>query len=437
MTKYLSSFALCLSLAATTAAASETAPDQDGRQFVWPVHGWIDATGRYPSGSVHPGAADIYSHVWQPIRAARAGKVVFAGLMYQPYPIAYSVVLSHGNGYQTMYGHMANVEPVVSVGDTVTAGQVIGYLGSTGRGNSQHMHFGILKNCPSTTQVCCEPIGGMTCPASSSVRGTTVFIPGLRLGSWVTAGTPVNGGYTPLSRITAQSAPYRIRTFDAVPLLSGASGSASVLTTVPTGTTLTARTSSGGFLNVDYNGRSGWISQGATRADASGVDGFATLIRLKTLGTSASTHKVYASTSTASSVLGTIRGNFYVLGFSSKTDANGAVWYRIMVNAVNPQDGNRRNVKLYGWVQRNVAVATTSAFATGVMTPTTARLGPGPSFAAARTLASDTSLVISDVQNGWYRYRNASANRYEWIGGWDTFVEDASCSISGASCFSQ
>ena len=104
-----------------------------------------------------------------------------------------------------------------------------------------------------------------------------------------------------------------------------------------------------------------------------------------------------------------------------------------MVNAVNPQDSNQRNVKLYGWVQRNVAVATTSAFATAVMTPTTARLGPGPSFTAARTLASDTSLVISDVQNGWYRYRNASANRYEWIGGWDTFVEDASCSISGAA----
>ena len=71
-----------------------------------------------------------------------------------------------------------------------------------------------------------------------------------------------------------------------------------------------------------------------------------------------------------------------------------------MVNAVNPQDGNRRNIKLYGWVQRNVAVATTSAFATAVMTTTTARLGPGPSFAAAGTVAYGTSLVISDVQSG-------------------------------------
>ena len=143
---------------------------------------------------------------------------------------------------------------------------------------------------------------------------------------------------------------------------------------------------------------------------------------------------MYSDTSTSSSVLGTIRGGFYVLGFSSKTDATGAVWYRIMVNAVNPQDGNRRNIKLYGWVQRNVAVATTSAFATTVMTPTTARLGPGPSFAEAGTVANDTSLVISDVQNGWYRYRDASANRYEWIGGWETFVEDASCSVSAAAC---
>ena len=67
---------------------SATAPDVDGQQFVWPVHGWIGATSHYPDGSVHPGAADIYSHVWQPIRAAHAGKVVFAGLMYQPYPLA-------------------------------------------------------------------------------------------------------------------------------------------------------------------------------------------------------------------------------------------------------------------------------------------------------------------------------------------------------------
>ena len=72
MTKHLSSVALCLSLAATPAAASVTAPDQGGPQFLWPVHGWIGATSRYPDGSVHPGAADIYSHVWQPIRAARA-----------------------------------------------------------------------------------------------------------------------------------------------------------------------------------------------------------------------------------------------------------------------------------------------------------------------------------------------------------------------------
>ena len=418
-------------------AASATAPDLDGQQFVWPVHGWIGATSHYDDGSVHPGAADIYSHVWQPIRAAHAGTVVFAGLMYQPYPLAYSVVLSHGDGYQTMYGHMANVTPIVSVGQTVAVNQIIGYLGNTGRGSSQHMHFGILKNCPSATRICCEPIGGMTCPAASSVRGTTVFIPGLELGTWVTAGTHVHGDYAPLSQVAAQSAPYKIKTFDAVPLLSSADGSASVLATVPTNTILTAQTSSEGFLNVAYGGRSGWISQGATRAYASGVSGFATLIRLRTLGSSSSVHNVYSDTSTSSSVLGTIRGSFYVLGFSSKTDATGAVWYRIMVNAVNPQDGNRRNIKLYGWVQRNVAVATTSAFATAVMTPTTARLGPGPSFAAAGTVANGTSLVISDVQNGWYRYRNASANRYEWIGGWETFVEDASCSVSGAACSRQ
>ena len=85
------------------------------------------------------------------------------------------------------------------------------------------------------------------------------------------------------ARAAAQSAPYKIKTFDAVPLLSSADGTASVLATVPTNTILTAQTSSEGFRNVAYGGSSGWISQGATRAYARAASR-ASLIRLRTLG---------------------------------------------------------------------------------------------------------------------------------------------------------
>lgn len=54
------------------------------------------------------------------------------------------VTLSHGGGYGSFYGHMTNY--VVSVGDTVTQGQVIGYVGSTGISTGPHLHFEIYIN---------------------------------------------------------------------------------------------------------------------------------------------------------------------------------------------------------------------------------------------------------------------------------------------------
>ena len=49
------------------------------------------------------------------------------------------MVVKHPNGTQTLYAH--NTRNAVAVGDTVTAGQVIGYVGSTGRSTGNHLHF--------------------------------------------------------------------------------------------------------------------------------------------------------------------------------------------------------------------------------------------------------------------------------------------------------
>ena len=56
----------------------------------------------------------------------------------------YWIAIDHGNGYVTKYMH--NMKNVVSVGDTVSRGQVIGYLGNTGRSTGAHLHFQIELN---------------------------------------------------------------------------------------------------------------------------------------------------------------------------------------------------------------------------------------------------------------------------------------------------
>lgn len=77
-----------------------------------------------------------------PIYAIRAGVVTFTG--YQENGAGYYIWINHGDGYKSIYMHMTNY--VVKKGQTVEAGELIGYVGSTGRSTGPHLHLGLKYN---------------------------------------------------------------------------------------------------------------------------------------------------------------------------------------------------------------------------------------------------------------------------------------------------
>lgn len=87
----------------------------------------------------HPGI-DIAARKGTNVRAADSGFVVAAGWSSVGY--GYHIVIDHGNGMQTLYAHLSRF--AVRAGDTVSRGQLIGYMGSTGNSTGPHLHFEVL-----------------------------------------------------------------------------------------------------------------------------------------------------------------------------------------------------------------------------------------------------------------------------------------------------
>ena len=75
------------------------------------------------------------------IYAAASGKVVVAGVYYT---YGNCVVIDHGNGVRTLYAHCSSLN--VSVGDEVSQGDVVGFVGMTGYANGNHLHFEVHIN---------------------------------------------------------------------------------------------------------------------------------------------------------------------------------------------------------------------------------------------------------------------------------------------------
>lgn len=106
-------------------------------QFIWPVSGSISQ--RYVW--YHRGL-DIANKAAPAVLAADSGTVTVAGW---PDSGGYGnrVMLSHGNGLETLYAHLSSISVVP--GQTVNRGDVIGVMGSTGRSTGPHLHFEIRR----------------------------------------------------------------------------------------------------------------------------------------------------------------------------------------------------------------------------------------------------------------------------------------------------
>lgn len=111
--------------------------------FIWPVSQYKSIS-RWANLQVRGGhrGVDIAAPYGTPICASDSGTVVEVVKMH--YSWGNYVTIDHGNGYKTLYAHMSSF--AVQLGDTVTQGQVIGYVGSTGDSTGNHCHFEMSYN---------------------------------------------------------------------------------------------------------------------------------------------------------------------------------------------------------------------------------------------------------------------------------------------------
>lgn len=137
------------SSSSSSAGGSATTANNSGT-FAWPLSisgtltsGFGNRSNPLGSGSeYHPGI-DIAAPKGTPVLAAEAGTVIISKMNstggYGNY-----IVIDHGGNVCTLYGHMSAL--YVSQGATVSRGQQIGAVGSTGRSTGNHLHFGVLVN---------------------------------------------------------------------------------------------------------------------------------------------------------------------------------------------------------------------------------------------------------------------------------------------------
>lgn len=126
------------SIASVFTTPTAEAPTDSGGKLLWPTNS--NRITQY-FGWRHSGL-DIGNKVGQPIYASESGKVTTAGWNNGGY--GYYIIINHGNGLETLYAHSSKL--YVKKGDTVSRGDIIAAIGSTGRSTGPHIHYEVKVN---------------------------------------------------------------------------------------------------------------------------------------------------------------------------------------------------------------------------------------------------------------------------------------------------
>jgi len=125
---------------AQTGAGSRGAGTPSASGLIWPVNGPVVSGFGMRWGRLHEGI-DIAAATGTPIWAAAAGTVIHAGWLGG---YGNLVVLDHGNGLATAYAHASAI--LVALGESVSQGQTVALVGSTGNSSGPHLHFEVRVN---------------------------------------------------------------------------------------------------------------------------------------------------------------------------------------------------------------------------------------------------------------------------------------------------
>ncbi len=143
---------LAATLQASASAPLPAGPIRHGSgQFIWPVDGPVVSGFGMRWGRMHEGI-DIAVPAGTPIRAAASGSVVLQQGEAESGGYGNFTCLDHGGGLQTCYAHQSSF--AVSAGQSVSQGDVIGYVGCTGHCFGDHLHFEVRINGAPT-----DPLG--------------------------------------------------------------------------------------------------------------------------------------------------------------------------------------------------------------------------------------------------------------------------------------
>jgi murein DD-endopeptidase MepM/ murein hydrolase activator NlpD len=120
-------------------------------KFINPVPNFKRISSNFTQRRFHPILKRYKAHLGTDY-AAQAGKRIVASgagkIVSKGWQNGYgrTIVIQHGNGVRTLYGHMKGYAKGIFVGKKVAQGTTIGYVGSSGRSTGPHLHFGLYQN---------------------------------------------------------------------------------------------------------------------------------------------------------------------------------------------------------------------------------------------------------------------------------------------------